>query len=181
MTQTQQPSLSSPRLKLRPFIASDADAVRNLAGHPAIAAGTIGVPHPYPEGLATQWIARHPDEWGRRSAVTFAIELKSTHQLVGSISLMRMTQDSAELGYWVGVPYWNRGYCTEAAQQLIDFGFNKLGLNRIIGKHLVSNPASGGVLVKCGFTRIVNPHMELWKNDEPVKLFHYYLQRSGSA
>jgi RimJ/RimL family protein N-acetyltransferase len=56
----------------------------------------------------------------------------------------------AELGYWVAVPYWNRGYCTEAARAVVTFGFDVLGLHRIQARHLTRNPPSGRVMQKIG-------------------------------
>ena len=58
----------------------------------------------------------------------------------------------AELGYWIGKPYWSKGYCTEAAGALLDYGFKVLELNRIQARHLVSNPASGRVMQKLGMS-----------------------------
>jgi RimJ/RimL family protein N-acetyltransferase len=71
--------------------------------------------------------------------------------LLGSISLHISQQDArAEVGWWIGVPYWNRGYCTEAARALLGYGFETLDLNRIQGRHLARNPASGRVMIKIG-------------------------------
>jgi RimJ/RimL family protein N-acetyltransferase len=50
----------------------------------------------------------------------------------------------------IGVPYWNQGYATEAAQHAVDWGFQQLGLNRIYAQHFGSNPASGRVMQKMG-------------------------------
>ena len=56
----------------------------------------------------------------------------------------------AELGYWVGKPFWNQGIATEAARSIIHFGFSELGLNRISAQHFVRNPSSGKVMLKLG-------------------------------
>jgi ribosomal-protein-alanine N-acetyltransferase len=56
----------------------------------------------------------------------------------------------AELGYWIGVPHWSRGYATEAAQATVEFAFRRLGLNRVYAYHFTTNPASGRVLQKIG-------------------------------
>jgi len=55
-----------------------------------------------------------------------------------------------QLGFWIGKPYWNQGYCTEAARAVVKYGFEVLGLNRIFSRHFASNPASGRVLQKIG-------------------------------
>ena len=74
--------------------------------------------------------------------------------LVGAIGLdIRRAHDSAELGYWVGAEFWNRGYCTEAALAILDYGFERLQLNRVHAAHLERNPASGRVLLKLGMQR----------------------------
>ena len=64
-----------------------------------------------------------------------------------------MDDRRAELGYWIGVPWWNRGYATEAGRALLDFGFGTLGLHRIMAHHMMRNPASGRVMQKLGMTR----------------------------
>jgi RimJ/RimL family protein N-acetyltransferase len=59
-------------------------------------------------------------------------------------------QNHAELGYWIGVPYWGCGYATEAARAMIQYGFDVLKLNRIQASHFANNPQSGRVLRKIG-------------------------------
>ena len=56
----------------------------------------------------------------------------------------------AEIGYWIGEPFWGNGYCTEAVNALIQFSLDNLGIKKFIAEHLESNPASGKVLVKVG-------------------------------
>jgi RimJ/RimL family protein N-acetyltransferase len=65
-----------------------------------------------------------------------------------------------ELGYWVGLPFWNCGYATEAAAALMEFGFDELDLNRIQARHMMRNPASGRVMQKLGM-RPEGVHREL--------------------
>ena len=59
---------------------------------------------------------------------------------------------TAEVGYWIGQPYWGRGYATAAAKQLADIAFNDLKLVRIYAEVFACNPASMRVLEKAGFT-----------------------------
>ena len=158
--------LETERLLLRPFNLDDAATVQRLAGRHEIADTTDNVPHPYEDGMAEEWIATHAEERESGTGYPFAITLKApTEQysisesgttpkndtIVGAISLF-VTQEHnrAEIGYWVGVPYWNRGFCTEAAQRVLDFGFVDLRFNKICAHHLTRNPASGRVLQKVG-------------------------------
>jgi RimJ/RimL family protein N-acetyltransferase len=72
-------------------------------------------------------------------------------ELVGAISLqIDRGLNKAELGYWIGKPFWNQGYATEAAIAILAFGFEKLRLNRIQAGHLSRNPSSGRVMQKAG-------------------------------
>lgn len=148
---SEQPILHTERLTLRPLAPEDAPAVRRLAGAPEVAATTLTVPHPYEEGMAEEWISTHRPGWERGEQAVFAIVLRETGELVGAIGLaIAPAHGRAELGYWVGVPFWGGGYCTEAARALVDFGFAELGLNRVHAHHFTRNPASGRVMQKIG-------------------------------
>lgn len=153
-----QPELSTPRLLLRPFTAADAGSLQRLANDPAIADGSLTLPHPYPPGLAERWIASHPDYWRQQSAVIFAISERKSRQLLGSISLVLREERQRDrslwligsLGYWLGREFWGRGYMSEAVTTLLAFAFEELGVDCIEAEHHRDNPASGRVLVKSG-------------------------------
>ena len=82
-------------------------------------------------------------------AVILAVTLRESGTLCGAIELTINPQDAnAELGYWLGMPYWGRGYAREVAR----YGFEMLGLHRIHSGHFARNPASGRVLVKIGMS-----------------------------
>lgn len=148
---SEQPTLTSARLILRPFQPSDAPAVQAIAGAREIADTTLSIPHPYPDGAAAAWIGTHQAAWQAGTAVTYAITPRDTGTLVGAIGLsVDAAHASAEVGYWVAVPHWNQGYCTEAARLLMDFAFGPLRLHRIQARHLTRNPASGRVMQKLG-------------------------------
>lgn len=166
------PSLESDRLVLRGFRNADAAGVQRLAGAFEIADTTLTIPHPYEDGVAESWIARHRDAFQHRKGVTFAITLKSSSDLAGAISLMSIeASHQAELGYWVGVPYWGQGICTEAGKIVAGYAFSELGLVRLYARHLVRNPSSGRVLHKIGFlhegTR--KGHVKKWGKLEDVE------------
>ncbi|MDX1481562.1 MAG: GNAT family protein, partial [Woeseiaceae bacterium] len=93
----------------------------------------------------------HAPAYQDGSGAVFAIVRREDEQLVGAISLKIDAEfDKAELGYWVGTPFWNSGYATEAATAMLDYGFRDRKLNRIAAKHLARNPASGRVMQKAG-------------------------------
>ena len=127
--------------------------MEKLAGDKLIASTTLNVPHPYPEGGGEEWIETHESNFLEGKGVIFAITLKSSGEPVGSISLANMVEGhQAELGYWVGVPYWNKGYCTEAGRAVLQYGFRDRKLNRIHACYMSRNPSSGRVLEKIGMT-----------------------------
>jgi RimJ/RimL family protein N-acetyltransferase len=144
------PTLTTERLVLRQFALSDAPTIQRLAGAPEIAAGTF-MPHPYEDGMAEQWITDQQANYEQGLQYNFAIVLAAENVLIGSIGfVLTSAHQHAQLGYWIGVPYWNQGYCTEAARAVIQFGLRTLALNRIWAPHFKSNPASGHVLQKIG-------------------------------
>jgi RimJ/RimL family protein N-acetyltransferase len=166
-----QPILDTARLLLRPFGTADAAEVRRLAGHREIARFTLTVPHPYPEGAAEEWIASHPAAWNEGRAISCAIERRSDGRLVGAVGLtIDRESDRAELGYWIGPEYSGNGYATEAAGELVRFGFDTLRLNRVVARHFGSNDASGRVMQKIGMRNegTLRQHYRKWGELEDV-------------
>ncbi len=145
------PQLQSERLVLRAFTPDDAPEVERLAGAREVAAGTLTMPHPYPEGAAATWIATHAGSVERGDGLTVAVERLADGALLGAMSLrIEREHERAELGYWIGRPYWGSGYATEAAAALVAYAFEQLELNRVYAYHFSTNPASGRVLQKIG-------------------------------
>ena len=167
------PVLETKRLLLRGFAVEDAPEVRSLAGAREVARMTLDIPHPYERGAAEEWISTHRDDFESGEGLHFAILARGAEAaestLVGAVGLeISARHRSAMLGYWIGVPYWGRGYCTEAADEVIRYGFEELGLRRIHSNHFASNPASGKVMQKLGMTYegTRREHFEKWGRRE---------------
>jgi RimJ/RimL family protein N-acetyltransferase len=146
-------------------VPADGPEVERLAGDRLVAATTAHIPHPYPPGEGAAWISGHEAAWVRGESVTFAVERREDGALLGAIGLrIERDHERAELGYWIGVPYWGQGYATEAARAVMDFGFDELGLNRVYARHMGSNPASGRVMEKIGmrFEGELRSHERKW-------------------
>lgn len=177
-----RPSLTTGRLLLRPFTIQDAPAVQRLAGDREIAANTVLIPHPYPEGAAEEWIRGH-DEPSDNDI--FAIESHDSElagELIGAIGLhVERFHQRAEIGYWLGVPYWGRGYATEAANAVVSYAFETHGLQRVFGFHFTRNPASGRVLAKAGLQREGTLRQHLVKWGERVDVDYYGILRGEWA
>jgi len=161
----KRPTLETQRLILRPFEPSDAPRVALLAGERDVARTTLALGHPYELSSAENWIATHPEGFEKGKQVAFAITLKNTHELIGAMGLaLNLDQEIAELGYWIGKPYWSRGYCTEAARTVLHFAFTELRLNRVHAHHFSHNPASGRVMQKVGMRHEghLRRHVKKW-------------------
>jgi len=151
MNEKQQPTVKTDRLILRPYTLEDALELQGLIGDFAIANTTARVPHPYEDGMAEEYISRRQKSYESGKSIHFAIVNKEKAIFMGGIALtIDKEHEKAEIGYWVGKPYWNQGYCTEAARTVMKYGFEVLGLNRISSKHFTRNPASGRVMQKIG-------------------------------
>lgn len=173
------PTLQTERLLLRPFQMSDAKRVQQLAGAFEIADTTGHMPHPYLDGMAEEWISGQADEFRDGDGATFAIVLRETGELIGAIGLtIQAHNHRAEMGYWLGVPYWNHGYMSEAASAVIAFGFEQLHLNRIYASYFPRNPASGRVMQKAGmkYEGTLRQHFVRWTN--PEDLVYYGILQS---
>jgi [ribosomal protein S5]-alanine N-acetyltransferase len=147
------PTLETERLILRAFTLQDAPDVQRLAGEWEVAPRLLSIPHPYEDGVAEEWISEHRSAFERGEGANFAVVLRERGELCGACGLIINSRDAnAELGYWIGVPYWCQGYATEAAREVMRYGFEELGLHRIYAAHFRSNPASGRVLQKIGMS-----------------------------
>ena len=168
--------LTTERLLLRAFTLADAPDLQRLLNTREVALNTLRIPFPYPDGEAERWISTHETH---KDDHAFAITLRRTEELIGCVGLhMKPDHDHAELGYWIGVPYWGRGYATEAAAVVVRFGFETLALNRIFAMHFSRNPASGRVLQKIGMRHegTLRQHLKKW--DEYVDLECYAILRN---
>ena len=114
---------------------------------------------------------------------TWAIVLKETDEAIGCIgyythetSNIPIGKNDCEVGYWVGKPYWNRGICTEALKLMLDYCIQVKHFENIWADHFTGNPASGKVMVKCGFsdTGMLNRCSQLVGGDKDmIKVFKY--------
>jgi ribosomal-protein-alanine N-acetyltransferase len=167
-------SIDTTRLVLRPFAIDDAEEVQRLAGEREVAATTLNIPHPYDDGMAEAWIAHQQTDAERGTALVFAVVLREERALAGAVSLTIAPDHArAEMGYWIGKPYWGRGYCTEAAAAVLEVAFEVLGLHRVYATHLARNPASGRVMQKLGMAHEgrLREHVRKWGVFEDLETY----------
>ncbi|TNE37178.1 MAG: N-acetyltransferase [Alphaproteobacteria bacterium] len=145
--------LETDRLILRPFKMSDAQSVATLIGNYDVAKMLSRVPYPYALSDAEGFLKMQIDEIEPRRNV-FAIEIKDGPEVaVGAIGVHgeNEPEGQAELGYWIGEPYWGQGYVSEAARQVVAFAFTDMGLHTIVAGHFVGNMGSRKILLGLGF------------------------------
>lgn len=107
------------------------------------------IPYPYSPTLARQWLVGLPEG-------EFVRGIEFENQLIGICGFAPQPDGAAEIGYWIGKPWWGRGFATEAARALVQHCFGRGGFKRLICAHFVDNPASQRVIHKLGF-RYVGP------------------------
>lgn len=166
--------LRTARLLLRSFERGDVPAIMRLAGANEIAATTANIPHPYTEDDAWNFLAKANEDFRAGRSVSLAISILPGRELCGAVGLnLAEAHKRAELGYWIGVPFWGRGFATEAASAAVVFGFDTLRLHRIYASHFVGNTASQRVLEKIGMRHEGRSRQHIQKWDRFVELENY--------
>lgn len=166
-----QPTIETDRLKLRAFTLADAKQVAELAGNKLISDMTANIPHPYNVSDAISWIKTHRAFFNQRKAIVYAITLKETDKVIGAVSLPKMSNELGILGYWLGVPFWGKGYATEASQALINYSKAQLGIKRLQVMHLVENERSKSVIQKLGVHYVENRTNRMQGKDREVCVY----------
>lgn len=173
---TAPQGLRTARLLLRSFEREDIPAIVRLAGATEIAATTMHIPHPYAEDDARSFLAKASEDFRAGRSISFAISISPGRELCGGLGLsIAEPHWHAELGYWIGLPFWGKGYATEAARGALAFGFQTLGLHRIYAHHFAGNRASQRVLEKIGMRHEGRFRQHIRKWDEYVDVENYGL------
>jgi ribosomal-protein-alanine N-acetyltransferase len=134
----------------------------------------LQIPHPYSEIAAEAFLTKAAEDYRAGRSVSFAIALASTGELCGAVGLrIADAHGHAELGYWIGVPFWGKGYATEAAAAAVAFGFETLHLNRIFAHHFAGNTGSQRVLEKIGMRHEGRFRQHIRKWDRFIDIENY--------
>lgn len=145
--------LRTERLVLRPPLPEDAPHITERIGLREVAWNLARAPYPYAHSDAEAWIERVPRGWDDDTAYVLLI----THRadgVIGCVSLSLKPMDVWEIGYWLGKPWWGKGYVTEAATAMMEWAENTMDLRQFASGHFTDNPASGRVLKKLGFVAV---------------------------
>lgn len=139
-------------VSIRPLTLADAPRMAELADNEKVSRNMRdGFPHPFTVQQAEEKLRA----WIRKEPCTF-FAIVWNGEYVGNISLSPgadVYRKTAEIGYFIGEPYWNKGIATRAVKLIVDYGFRELGLARIHTGVFDYNEASMRVLEKCGFEK----------------------------
>jgi RimJ/RimL family protein N-acetyltransferase len=142
------PPIETERLRLRAPAPGDAARITELVSDFDIPRMTTRMPWPYGLSDAEGFLDRH-ERGDLGEERVFAID----HPAEGLIGVIGVHQEGRfpELGYWLGKPYWGQGFATEAAKAVLKWTRDDWGRKLVMAGHFADNPASGSVLIKCGF------------------------------
>ena len=159
-------------ITLAPVVPAHAEALQRLVtSDPAIVAHTR-LPAPYPPNGVAQWVAHVQPRHQRGEEYQFAL-LDAGGGPVGVCGFIPFNNGhSAELGFWVGRPYWGRGYATAGARQAVAFAF-EVGIERVTAQALARNVASRRVLEKAGLrlVRLETLQEARWSDEDRLALY----------
>ena len=173
--------IETERLILRRFEPSDAPAVfANWASDDEVTKFLTWPTHTdmsVTDGILEQWAA----QYGQDDCYRWAITLKENGpQSIGGIDVCRWREDGAvpEIGYCMGRRWWHQGIMSEALGAVLDFLFERVGVERVEAEHDTNNPHSGGVMRKCGMV-FDGVREKAGKNNQGVVDMARYVLKAG--
>lgn len=160
--------LQTSRLQLRAIAEADAKELWPLMSDRRLTTFLAWEPH---QSIEETEEAIHALVTAQQAGRGFHWVAIHAEKLVGLISLIDVrrkhrswTLNRSELAYWVGLPYQGNGFATEAAASVIEFGFTRLHLHKILVYHAADNPPSGRTIEKLGF-RFVGEERDSFQKD----------------
>jgi len=172
------PIIDTKRIRLRKPAVRDIARIMTLANNPKIEEMTLSFPYPYQEEDAVSWLETANTGFEEKDHYIFAIATLPEDVFIGGIGLeVESDFNRAEVGFWLGEPYWNKGYVTEALGSILKFGFEELSLHKIYAIHLDKNPSSGRVMEKNGMIREAKLVDHIKKGDKYFDVIQYRLTK----
>jgi [ribosomal protein S5]-alanine N-acetyltransferase len=162
--------------QLRPWTLQDLDSLVQFANNYKIARFmTDQFPHPYTNEQGQAFI-----EYATRSIPPNILAIEIDGKASGGIGIhpqIDIHRKNAELGYWLGEPYWGKGIVSHAVIQMVDYGFRNWDIDRIYARPFGNNLASQRVLEKAGFILEGRFYQTLFKNGEHIDELVYAIRR----
>ncbi len=170
--------LETERLTLRRLEPADAPVLQRLCGNWNVVRMLTRVPYPLTEADTSDFIGQSQGPIAVPPGFHLAI---TDSELIGVVGIDGAGLGEGILGYWIGEPWWGRGYVTEAARAVIDFCFTDLKLAAIKSRALADNPVSQRVLEKCGFRHTRSEDVFSSSRGSDVPSLKYLLTRQDWA
>ena len=176
----RQATLQTERLLLRPLQERDAERISMIADDAELVRYmSDSLPHPYTVVHAVAFIAASHRDYREQEDIEFAITLREDESLIGLVGMDLNTKDDhVTLGYWIGKPWWGRGYMSEAVREIVRYSFEELELHRVASHHFHPNTASGKVLQKAGLKYEGRRKEHYKKGDRFFDIIDYGVVRS---
>jgi RimJ/RimL family protein N-acetyltransferase len=167
------PTLTTPRLILRPFTEQDVDPLHRML----LEEGVLRYfPNPEPPSRERiqQMVSNLLRHWAEQGSGLWAVTSRSTGELMGRTGLMVVPgTEEVEIDFLYGKPFWNQGFATEGGRASLQYGFETLELEQIIGVVHPENMASRRVLEKLGL-KFTEPRQYFG-----MDCYRYLIERSG--
>lgn len=163
------------KVKLRPWQMSDAERLAILANNVNIAKFMRNVfPHPYSIDNAKMFLETALKEEKRFFAITV------NDEVIGGTGIHPQDDifaNNAEIGYWIGEPYWGKGYMSEAIKLITDQAFENFPINRVWLRIYGNNPRSMKIAEKAEYKLEAKFEKTLLKNGELLDEYIYAKRR----
>lgn len=157
-------------VKISPLMMADKVPLQQLANNIKIAMNLRdGFPHPYTlkdaESFINKQVIANPKDIIRA--------IRYNNEFTGVAGLHKIKKGRAELGYWLGEPYWGKGITTGAVKALLDIAINELSLEQVYAYCFINNIGSKKVLLKSGFKEIKVVDEDCNSYQKDVKSFYF--------
>jgi RimJ/RimL family protein N-acetyltransferase len=169
-----QATVQADRFDLRPIRESDRGLIRMYAGDKRIATNTTSIPHPMPPGAVADYIKRARSASHQEDVWVIDGTKTDMQELLGLISLDRVTEEQAEVGYWIAPALWGMGLASEALSALIKA--NPLECTSFVARVFQDNPASARVITSAGFQLVGESETFSVSRKALVETWDYVLQ-----
>jgi RimJ/RimL family protein N-acetyltransferase len=174
--------IETPRVRLRPQVASDADAFFPYVSDPEVAAFVTWAAH---ENIdeTREWLRKASEMVAAGTDMVWTIEHQGApigciglHGITWAVRAVRF--DKAEIGYWIAKPFWGKGLMTEAVTAAMGWGFETLGLHKITIGCFEPNAGSRRVIEKAGFRFLCRYEDDVWRDGRWFAHLRYELTAS---
>ena len=158
--------IETERLVLKKLVEADKERLVSLIGDFRVSKTLSNVPYPYTFDDADEWLKIVDNE-------EFNLNIFLNDDLIGGVGLTPTEDDFYELGYWLGVEYWEQGYATESVRGLINYAKSNIPCEKFKANVFKENVASAKVLEKNGFKRVENKEVFSISRRENVLSVNY--------